>query len=246
MMKKTKNVKLSNQTSAQPFRNEFDKLKKLFFKPTLFFEGVASETKYLQPLLYFVVILLISQIINFILTLPSIIKQPMVFFFLIASLFSISIAVGIGMIVPFISAAINHIGVLMFGGKNGYYNTFKPTTYAMIIGVFYGLIILIINFIMSLINPITIPSTPPSSITEALSFIPLSYLIVNGVIYAVSLIHTLIVEVEGIAFCHKISKTRAFLAVIVMMLIMMVIATLAFIMIMKFLPTITLASPQQA
>jgi hypothetical protein len=239
MAEQEKAKKTIRQSTSKPqFKNSFDKLRKLFFSPKAFFEGVAWETDYLAPLLYFVIIMVIAQFINVLLSIPSTLQQPLGVIAVIFSFFGIAVGAAIGFVVPFISAGINHLGVLMFGGRKGYYNTFKPTTYAMVIGVVYGLILGIANFILSIVQPFNPASSIPTSFSDFISIIPGSYIAVNVLIYLASMIHTICAEVIGISRFQEMSKAKAFFAVIVMMLIMLVIIATVTILAFKFVSTL--------
>ncbi|MBN2459161.1 YIP1 family protein [Candidatus Woesearchaeota archaeon] len=238
---RAKPIRQSGQKPA--FNNQFDKLKKLFFSPKAFFEGVAGEKEYFPPLIYFVIILVIAQFTSVLLSIPSALQQPTGGLAVVFSFFGIAVAAGIGFAIPFISSGINHLGVLIFGGRKGYYNTFKPTTYAMVIGVVYGFFINIANFILSIVQPLELPATPPASFSGMISLIPVSYLAVNAVLYLASMVHTLYTQVIGISRYQGISKLRAFLAIMLMMLIMALIIGVVMLLFFKLITTIGAAAP---
>lgn len=233
---------VKSKSSRAAFETQGEKLKMLFFHPTAFFEGVAGEASYWTPLIFYAVIFLIVQVIS---TIISAIRDwstmansaagafAVVTFFVI-SIFSIGFAALFACGGPFITAGLSHLGVMAFKGKNGYFNTYKPTTYAYVIGTIYGLFILIANNLLKIYQPLNIVPDITSFI-DIFRMIPVSYYIVFGIIGLISMIHTISAEVIGISKFQSISKGKAFLAVMVPQVIMMLIAVIIFILLFSFI-----------
>ena len=108
--------------------------------------------------------------------------------------------------IPFVGSGVNHLGVLIFGGKNGFFNTFKPLTYAMVIGGVYGVINATILTILSILN---------------IKNLVLN-LVITMIILLIGFIHTLYAEVIGISQYQDMSKGKALLAILVSIVIAMV------------------------
>ena len=119
--------------------------------------------------------------------------------------------------IPFIFSGITHLGVLIFGGKNGFFKTFKPATYAIIIGSIYGILISVVSYFLHLINPIvsiTVDQLPSSR------DMPLINSYVLSLIGLISLIHILYTEVGGVSKFQGMTKGKALLSVILIPLIL--------------------------
>jgi hypothetical protein len=245
-------VTVNSKSSNPSFKNHLDKSKKLFFKPSFFFEGVANEQKYLPILLYFVVAMIIIQLISGVLRLgisvPELVKTPSGVFALIVAffmlLFTIAFSAGIAFAIPFVSAGIDHLGVLTIGGgKKGYFNTFKPATYSMIVGMIYGLVMMVVGYILTLVQPINLTSglatTADISFMGLMRMIPVSYFIWYGLISIISTVHTLYIEVIGIAKFQGISKGRAFLAIIVPRIILSLITIIMIIILFQLIASLS-------
>lgn len=209
-------------------KDYFKKLKTLFFEPKKFFETVSEEKDYMPILIFFLIAYVIYSIIGFISKIPSTPKNFLLIITLISSLISAGI---MGFAIPFVSSAINHLGVLIFGGKQNFFNTFKPSTYAAVISIIYGLFLTIILFILNLISP-------TKDITEALeagtfswAMIPIPQIIFGLLILLISIIHLVYTEVIGISKFQKMTKTKALFAVLFIPVIFFVgLALLAIIM----------------
>ena len=184
-----------------------EKYKLLFKKPKEFFPTVQEEVDYWTVLKFYVIFGISGGIISLLFTLPLISKFPGVS--IVSNLISTITA---PFIVPFIVAFIIHISVLIFGGRQGYFNTFKPITYATAIGVIYSVVGAVISGIGYLVSPI-------GNITDITSLAqiqqPMVIAILAGLVGLASMIHMLIASVMGVMFYQKMTKVRAILAVVV-------------------------------
>ena len=212
--------------------SSLQKLTNLFFHPSKFFKSVEKEKDYWPILLYLLtvnsIVVLIAAIVLVISfytgslakDLPSqvILISPIII--LIITFVFLAFAVVFGSLAgPFISSGINHLGVMIFGGKNGFFNTFKPTTYAMGISSLYGIISFVIFSISGLISPL-------SSIIGT---------ILNIVIIIIGAIHAIYAQVIGISKFQNMSGGRAFLGIIIISLILFVLLIIPLIFLFAFL-----------
>lgn len=204
-----------------------DKLKSLFFNTKHFFDTIKGEKSYFQILKFFIIFYVIYQIIDAILLIPAvkmlsqtIARQYFGLLFIFGIIFGLIIAV----ILPFISAALTHIGILMVGGKQGFFNTFKPMTYALTITVVYNIISSFVSFFLNLAYPID-----PSILQKTIfSFhdMPLPNILVGIIILLLSIIHATYAEIIGISKFQKISKLKAFFGAIIIPLIIVIFVML--------------------
>jgi hypothetical protein len=235
-----------NVAAKKPvFKGHLDKLKTLFFHPKEFFDKVAAEQKYMAPVYYLVVVMVISYIIHLFFQLPSFSSKgvAVLIFAIMFYLIGVMFAVGISFAIPFVNAGIIHLGVLVYGGRKGYYNTFKPTGYALIVGSIYGILSLLITDILAIVQPIK-PEVPATiTLASIIGMIPTSYLITFAVISVISLIHVIVTEATGISKYHEIPKWRAVLASITPRIIMTLISIIFLVLMFKFIGALMAASP---
>ena len=200
----------------------FEKYKLLFLNSKGFFKTVQKETSYWTVLKFYVVFIVASQIISVLFNLPIFLKNNLLLF---AGIYGLIGAIILSFAVPFIMAGIVHLGVLILKGKNGYFNTFKPITYAMSISAFYNLISSIINGVYGWFNPISV-----ESLVSGLAQIEQSLIImiIGTIIGAVSLIHVLYAEISGIGFYQGLTRTKALLAAILVPVVFLIIIAFLF------------------
>lgn len=207
--------------------SQIEKVKNLFFKPSQFFETIIDENRYLPILMYYVIIYLISQVINITFSLPSMIAGLSPFETILSSFINLLWAVAFAYAVPFIASAFNHLGVLIVGGRKGFFNTFKPITYAMVIGVIYSIILTLIMPVLNWISPFDVNALAEG--TLALENSPTLHMAVISVILAIWLIHYFYAAVIGVSKFQEVSKLRAFIAVfIVPIAVLFILATIFF------------------
>ena len=199
----------------------FDKLKLLFLKPTEFFKNVKKEKDYWTPLKFYIIISIIADVIGVLFAIPNLLKSQMLLYLTLISLVSGLILV---FIIPFVAAGIIHLGVLIFKGKEGYYNTFKPVAYAMTIGSVYSLLSSIVSAIASWFNPVT-DFSDLQSINQVQNTAAIALIAIIGLI---SLIHVLYAHVLGISNYQNLTTMRAFLSVILIPLILIILVAVLF------------------
>ena len=215
--------------------NYFQKTKHLFLNTSTFFNTVKvkNEKSYFQILKFFVIIYIIYQLISAVLLVPAIrmmSQTPAMENLGLLSILGIIFGIIFAFILPFISAILTHIGVLIVGGRQGLFNTFKPVTYALVISVVYNIFSSIASFFLNFIYPID------TNILQKTMFsfhdFPIPHIVLGAVIGISSFIHTIYAEVIGISKFQKMSKLRAFFGVILIPLA--IILFIAFLLIVVF------------
>ena len=185
----------------------FQKLKKLFIDPVKFFKDVSKEKDYWTVLKFFVVTYLAATLIQVLVSIPIYYGAPefnLLEFILRTLLFS----VGYAFLGPFIVGAVAHLGILILGGKKGFFNTFKALTYGTLVVVSYGMVSLIISGII------------------VVSGIGVSMALANSIILIILLtgsVHMLITQSIGVSTYHSISRIKAFLGIIFIPIILFII-----------------------
>ena len=207
-------------------KNYFSQLSNLFLHTGNFFNKVEKEKGYKKILFFYIIIASIVIAVNFIFSVIIALANSNSHL-IIDSFISAVFGVGAAFAFPFIGSAIVHVGVLVFGGKKGYFNTFKPITYASALGQIYNLIVIFISFLFFVSGfNFTNPALTSSS---KLIFFALLILI----IYLAWLVHVIYAQIIGIAKFQKITKLRAFLSIIFIPLIIIIITTLIFFIIFQ-------------
>lgn len=111
------------------------------------------------------------------------------------------ISIGVqAFITPFVNSAIIHLGILVFGGRQGYLATLKPVSYSFVIRAFYGIIAMVLSLGIFLF------------MENMVVTIAISILLV--ILALASLIHYLVFLIKGISQLQNITKLRAFLGII--------------------------------
>lgn len=201
----------------------FHKLGLLIRSPSTFFKTVEKEKNYMTMLLPYAVIFIVVGLFGMLTSLPSLAQEPgmTAVVLVFAAIVSFLLLVGFAFAMPFISAAFAHLGVLVFGGKEGFFNTFKPVVYGSVIGLLYGLLSSLLQLILSPLFPIPANPQTPQEVFRAL---------LNPVLWTslfigfVSLVHVLIVQTRGLAKFQKMGYGRAFLSLIFVPLVLIVLA----------------------
>lgn len=182
----------------------FDKLKELFVDPSKFFKDVSKEKSYWNVLKLFVVVYIVATIIQILVSIPVNLKtlgNQFLPFILTALISGIIFAFAI----PFIVGILSHLGILLVGGKKGFFNTFKAITYGTIVIVGYGII---------------------SSVAESLILLFSSNVAISnfviGVISLIGVVHMLIVQSVGVSIFHSISRGKSFFGIILIPLIIFI------------------------
>ena len=198
------------------------KLKKLFFHPKSFFSEVEKEKNYSKIMFFYVKVYIAMLIINLAFSFFSLMLKNNLNLTNSASLiYSFIIGVGLAFVLPFVYSAIIHLGVLIFKGKQKYFNTYKPLTYALVIGIIYNIISIIISFLISIIFPVNASSISPDLLLKDTNFIISQ--IISLIIMIVALIHILHTATIGILKFQKLSKLKAFLSIILIPIILIII-----------------------
>ncbi len=201
-------------------------LKKLFFHPTKFFSSVEKDKDYSKVMFFYVKMTVVATIVSFVCSLILLSVQNKIAGAGIFNLLTSGIvSIGFAFLIPFIISFIVHIGVLIFKGRKGYFSTYKSITYPLTITLIYGIFSTIIVNIIGITSPVSISqeqlTTNPELILQEPGFI--ASMVIAFIILLISLIHSLTVQVIGIAKFQKMSKLRAFFAIIVIPLILIII-----------------------
>lgn len=203
-------------------------LNNLFFHPKRFFKSVEGDKNYSKAMFFYVKVVIITTIINFILTIVILAAQkqltiPPILYNILISIINI----GIAFLIPFILTAITHLGVLIFRGKQKYFNTYKAVAYTPAIVLIYSLLSTIIYVIVNFIHPITLADTSQMTAEAAVQIFQdksfLSLMVFTTVLLFASLIHSLLIQVIGISKFQKMSKLRAFLSAVIIPLILFIV-----------------------
>jgi len=179
-------------------------------RPKVFFKSVEYEEEYLKPWLYFMVVILIYFSLSTIVSLPgaaiSIVTQGdmgfgLLFFFLFMGIW-FTVMIILSAMGIFILAAIMHLFLMIVGASKGYHHTFKMICY----------------------------SAGPLVFLAPLAFIKIIPLLGSMVFFGLLVITTIVImiyEVIGATILHKITMARAVIGVVV---IPMILATMMFIL----------------
>jgi hypothetical protein len=129
------------------FSFKIPNIKKLIFKPNQFINSIEKESEY-QPILTSYLFL---YVIYFILSV--ILGLTVTAFDLKSTLLGFTSVVIFSIIAPFFIAGIIHIFVLILKGKQGFFNTFKPVVYGLMIMLMYSFLVLILTTLVHFAMP---------------------------------------------------------------------------------------------
>lgn len=186
-----------------------------FSSPTELFKKVSSEKGYWNLLVYYGVFFLLYMLLYWVFFNLSP-EMNELYYGGVGSqafmwVFSLIIFVVVGVIAaligPFIGAGLSHLGVMWLGGKQGYYNTFKPLIYGGVLSMSYSLVVMVLNILGVLLGPIGI----------------IIFSLIGAFVSLGGGIHALYVQSTGVAMYHKIGKWRAFFGIILIPLILVVV-----------------------
>lgn len=197
------------------------RLKKLFFHPKKFFDSVEKDKDYSKIIFFYVKIVVFSAVLSLIFSLINSGISAVTIFNTVTILIT---NIGLAFLIPFVAAGITHLGVLIFRGRQKYFNTYKPVAYTLAIASVYSILSSVINFIVTLASPVDITALSANPELMLQNQTVIISLIVFLVIFLISFIHVLIAQVIGISKFQKISKLRAFFAVILIPLIILILA----------------------
>ncbi len=149
---------------------------------------------------------------------------------IIPAIFNFSIGIIWGVALAFILPGIVHIWVILFGGKEKYFNTFKPIVYGMIIWVTYSFIL----FVLSIVFPIDQSILQgfenlqdSESLKQSFSkFFSDRNVIINILISLVGIIHVSIFSIKSVSKFQKISKLKAFWAIVLAAVVIIILIIL--------------------
>ena len=184
----------------------------LLLDPAKFARNIDKERGYWNVLkvfvIFYMVILLARLILSILVTVRSggSVESSLVMSSLIAGVVA-------AFLVPFFWSALTHLGVLIFGGRGGFFNTFKVATYSWILMLVYGFVIPLIVSLLLLIKPLLATSQPFTS----------AFGVAMLVVSLAGFVHVVIAETIGLAYLHKMTRIKAFLAAILIPLIIMVL-----------------------
>jgi hypothetical protein len=207
---------------------ELEKIKKIFFSPNEFFRSVEKESQYGKILFFVALAYIAAQLFSYLANSIFVLRYSFNIFTIIEQIFGFMFQIGFAFAIPFISAGITHLGVMIVKGKQGFFNTFKPVAYAGVVSSIYIVISSIALSVHDLIYP-----TDWHFIAENLSLnnIPWGYMILAGVIGIASLIHTVYVEVVGISRFQKLSVGKSLLATLIIPILILIAVGIIFLII---------------
>jgi len=231
-----KKIEEKKQKESYSIANFFSKSKALLFKPGRFLNSIEKEGKYQPILRTFVLLYLVYFILIFIIGLVFVGNSMNIYQIIQSFLYAIIVSV----VIPFLVSGFVYLGVRIFKGKQGFFNVFKPVTYALMIFIFYSLIIFIFAMLVPFNN---ISADSLSSVSQEYAVqLWKDYLLQPGaVIYLVlnliSLIHVFIFLIMSISKFQKMTKSKSAFAVVLS-------AIIAFAVIILFVVISYLASPE--
>ena len=183
----------------------FQKLKKLFVDPVKFFKDVSKEKDYWTVLKFFAVVYIAALLIQILVSIPTLLSLQRLAIWM-SLLTAIFFGVVYAFVGPFIISGIMHLGILIAGGRKGFFNTFKAATYGTLVVVGYGLV--------------------TSIITNAFLLLAFYGIVANVFIFLpiiIGSIHMLITQLIGVSIYHSISRTRAFFGIILIPMVLFIL-----------------------
>jgi len=189
----------------------FEAMKQILTNPTQFFEAVAEEQSYVRPWMMFSISYVVIALISFALNAVIYATQNSILYVITASL-SLFISVALGFALPFIAAGLSHLGLLMFGARQGFFNTFKPMTYTGLIYIVYMIPATIIGAVVGIVG----------IYSEVSIFVMPIFAFLNYGIMILAIIHVLIVDTIGVAKFQQISYVRSFFGIVLIPFILLI------------------------
>jgi hypothetical protein len=201
------------------------RLNQLFFHPRKFIDSIENDKDYMKIMFFYVKIAIFSLILDFIFsTLILSYRGMLTLQNFLPLITSVVFSVGFAFAATFVISFVTHIGVLIFRGKNGYFNTYKPVSYSMVISSIYGILTIVVTSLLGLIYPVNISVADVTQIYTSTEF--QITMIASFIILAVSLIHMLYFQIIGLSRFHKISKLRAFFSAILIPLVLIILVVI--------------------
>jgi len=200
-----------------------ERLGLLIFNPEKLFENINKEKSYPKPIFYFAIPYIIIAVITPILETISILirggffeKALNILMMPYNIILSALAAAPFAFATPFVASVMVNLGLLIFKTKVEFIKTFRIVSYSLIINLFYVFLILFINtFFGNIFDPVGFSSLIATPIIVFLGI--------------AAIFHTLFLIIKGISFEYKISKKRAFGAIIIVPIIIIILTLLFFI-----------------
>jgi hypothetical protein len=202
----------------------FTRLKTLFFKPSKFLEYIEKESEYLPGLVFLAVLIAISQLISIIIALPSSNISGLAGF-----IFPSIINIALAFIIPFILGGIAHLGILIFGGKKGFFSTCKLVSYGVSLMMVYSIVFVIFMAFYNIAFPID--TSVLTALGEKMSHGNFTYgdlgflggrMVIMGIFALAALIHGLYFVTLGVAKFQDMKRWKAFVGIIFFPAILMI------------------------
>jgi hypothetical protein len=210
-------------------------IKGMLLSPMDFYKSIKNESGFVKPWLYFAIITICIYLSSFILYIPLALSNPIstalsLFFVVILLPFTLALV----FLTPFISAGIAHLGLMIFGVRTEYINTFKPISYSVIPGAAYSIILLIISFIFYTVFPVMDKVHMATVTKTGAIWVFLGFIIILIAVSLAQRIHVLVTEIIGIAYYHRISRWRAFFGLIIIPVIISLLMILVMFLLFLF------------
>ncbi len=177
-----------------------EKWRLLLFNPNELFRISTTEKGYFEVLKFYIISSLILEAANWLL-----------YSRFLEGILWIIIKVIFASAATFVISFFIHLGVLIFGGKQGFFNTFKPTTYVLNIWLMYSLIL---DILLKII---------PEPLALILFFMGLTGGAIEILVKVISLFHMIIIQTKGISFFHKITKNKSFLLILTIIILLLLL-----------------------
>jgi len=188
-------------------------LKKLFLHPGKFIKSVSKEKDHWKITkifaIFYITLVVLDILFGVLIKVRAGLPQSPV----LTTLTQLIVGSVFAFVIPYAGSAIIHLTVWLFGGRQGYFNTFKPVTYGFVLYLVYDLLSTVVTGILQLIQPI-IPGIPYTQ--GYATFL----IILSGVFLLVGLIFSLYTQVIGVKVYQKLSTVRAFFGVTLIPLIL--------------------------
>jgi len=213
--------------------NFIGNLKNMFIKPSVFFNKIQNE-RFDVSLKLFMAFYMAYVLVSVIINLSQ--EQISIYQGIANLIFSSLVALVSVTLLAYVSFLIGKL----FRSKKGFFNSFKPVAYTLILWVIYSFINLLFFYLVpfdnSMFQALQV-SQDASVIKEAyISFLKQPGAIINTIILIISLIHIIIFNSKGIEKLQEISKGKSFAVVIISWFVfLLIIVLLMLLMIMSSL-----------
>ena len=236
--KKTEISKIEKQEKVEEKNKEnlsfkIPNFKQMFLKPKEFLNSVEKQEKY-QPLIRdFVILYIFWFIISLIIT-TLVSKIPFNSELLSSAVLGFVNGIIFAVIAPFILAGATHAILKIFKAKEGFFNTYKPVIYSLMIAIIYGFIMLIAGLIIQFTMPIDVSMLQTIITAQDQNVVIQAYkdyigqpgAIILLFINLIAIIHIFIFSVLGLMKFQKIQKIKAIFAVLLSWIIIFALLVL--------------------